>query len=137
MRRKIEGVFAFLEHHGNILLLYRSRGSWTNMYGMPGGHIDTGESPRQALIREVEEETGYDASSDKIEDLGLHQYTTDEGGKFHLTLHIFKILVPKQFEVELNQDEHSGYIWGTPQDLHERTDLVPTLHDLLEKIYHI
>ncbi len=40
---------------------------------MPSGYIDEGESPKQASIRELEEETGYEAK----EIIALGTYTLD------------------------------------------------------------
>lgn len=52
------GVFAsIIDIHGHILCVKQNTGSrkWT----LPGGRMETGESPVEALIREVREETGY------------------------------------------------------------------------------
>lgn len=52
------GVFAaILDDRNQILLVERNYGpnNWTT----PGGRADPGESPLDALVREVEEETGY------------------------------------------------------------------------------
>lgn len=48
-----------LVQEGRVLLVQRSndpfRGSWT----LPAGFVDAGEDPRQALVRECNEETGF------------------------------------------------------------------------------
>lgn len=52
------GVFAsIIDIHGHILCVKQNAGShkWT----LPGGRMEMGESPIEALIREVREETGY------------------------------------------------------------------------------
>ena len=52
------GVFAsIMDVHGRILCVRQNTGSrkWT----LPGGRMESGESPIEALIREVREETGY------------------------------------------------------------------------------
>ncbi|MGZ6388240.1 MAG: NUDIX hydrolase [Ktedonobacterales bacterium] len=52
------GVFAsIVDIHGRMLCVKQNTGSrkWT----LPGGRMETGESPIEALIREVREETGY------------------------------------------------------------------------------
>lgn len=57
-RERIEGgldwgVGALVERDGRVLLV-REDGRWL----LPGGEVEAGESHRQALIREVHEETG-------------------------------------------------------------------------------
>src|ERR1700742_3778202 len=44
---------------GNILLLQEADGQWD----LPGGGLEQGEKPHDAIIREVAEETGYTVSS--------------------------------------------------------------------------
>ncbi|MEA3326898.1 MAG: bifunctional NUDIX hydrolase family protein/GNAT family N-acetyltransferase [Chloroflexota bacterium] len=52
-------VLCFLQHGEDILMLHRhfppNQGLWNGV----GGHIQPGETPREAVIREVAEETSY------------------------------------------------------------------------------
>ena len=52
----IPAVGAVVLHDNNVLLIQRgqapAKGKWT----LPGGAIEVGESPEEALLREVEEE---------------------------------------------------------------------------------
>jgi 8-oxo-dGTP diphosphatase len=52
-------TLCFLLHGEDVLMLHRrfppNQGLWNGV----GGHIEPGETPRQAAIREVAEETGY------------------------------------------------------------------------------
>jgi 8-oxo-dGTP pyrophosphatase MutT (NUDIX family) len=49
-----------LQSEGRILLVHRARhNDWT----VPKGKLDPGESPLQAALREVREETGYTAKA--------------------------------------------------------------------------
>lgn len=52
-------VAAVVEHHDQFLLV-EEYASNRRVLGQPGGHIEAGESPEQALVRETREETGCD-----------------------------------------------------------------------------
>ena len=58
-------AYAVVERRGKILLTHWRRGhlhGWT----LPGGGIDPGEDPRDAVVREVYEETGLEAKVGKL-----------------------------------------------------------------------
>ena len=58
------------------------------LWSLPKGHIEEGETPEQAAIREVSEETGIDSSIDKS--LGVIDFWFMAGGKrIHKTVHHF------------------------------------------------
>jgi 8-oxo-dGTP pyrophosphatase MutT (NUDIX family) len=50
----LEAAGGYVENAQNELLVFYRRGSWD----MPKGKIDPGETPEQAAVREVQEETG-------------------------------------------------------------------------------
>lgn len=51
----VDGV---IFQHGKILLTKRAIEPFKNSWVLPGGHIEKGESPERAALREVREETG-------------------------------------------------------------------------------
>jgi isopentenyl-diphosphate delta-isomerase type 1 len=63
-------VYAFIiDKQGNILLQRRSANKklWPNMWDVTvGGHVDSGEFGRQALIRETKEELGIEINDNDI-----------------------------------------------------------------------
>jgi len=52
-------VGALIFNDDKKILLMKSY-KWNNMYCLPGGHIELGETAEQAVIREVKEETNLD-----------------------------------------------------------------------------
>lgn len=57
-------VGAVIHDEAGRILLAQNRD--TGGYMLPGGAIDPGESPRQAVVREVREETGLDVEPESI-----------------------------------------------------------------------
>ncbi len=53
-------VNGLLLSNGHVLIVRRSpfRATWPNRWSFPGGHVESGETLEQALIRELAEEIG-------------------------------------------------------------------------------
>jgi mutator protein MutT len=64
----VKGV---LIHRGRVLLLRNDRGEWE----LPGGRLDDGETPEEALAREIQEETGLSATVTSLVDAWVFQVT--------------------------------------------------------------
>lgn len=56
--RPCVGVGAVLVHDGRVLLIRRGKEPLRGRWVVPGGTVELGETLEQALVREVEEETG-------------------------------------------------------------------------------
>jgi 8-oxo-dGTP pyrophosphatase MutT (NUDIX family) len=59
--------------NGRVLLLENERGEWE----LPGGKLELGEDPRECLVREISEETGWQVAAGPI--LDCWQYHIREG----------------------------------------------------------
>src|SRR6202051_3583943 len=58
------GAFAIiLDEQRRVLLCNRCD---ADLWNLPGGQVERGETPRQAVIREVKEETGFDVVVNKL-----------------------------------------------------------------------
>ena len=105
----------FISDQGRTLLLRRGKGGDHPLrWGLPGGHLEEGETAETAARREVREETGYRYRGDL-------SVIADDG---HFTTFIAKGV--KEFDVSLN-DEHDGFVWCLPEEA--PAELHPSLAD--------
>ncbi len=54
------GVSAVIVQDGRVLLVRRGNEPFKGTWSLPGGHVEPGETDREAVKREVREETGLD-----------------------------------------------------------------------------
>lgn len=134
MRKIKTAVTIFLHCRGRYLFLHRSadRQVDANRINGIGGKVEPGENYLQAAIRETEEETGYQVSSDQIKFLGLIRL---EGGYADDWLSaFFKIEVPTT-EIPIGDVCAEGrFLWLKPDELFEQPhELVDDLHYLFKQ----
>ncbi len=72
------GVHVLLERDGRVLLLLRAgTGFFDGLYSLPGGHVEPGESLRQAAARELREETGVEVGVAALDLVGAVHRSSD------------------------------------------------------------
>ena len=67
--RPLVGVAVVVQNMGEILLIRRGRPPKKNVWAIPGGLVELGESIRNAAIREVREECGIEIELGEILDV--------------------------------------------------------------------
>lgn len=66
---------AIIIERGRVLLTQRKRGTHLEgLWEFPGGKVEDGEDPKDALARELREELGIDAFVGDIVDVTFHRY---------------------------------------------------------------
>jgi ADP-ribose pyrophosphatase YjhB (NUDIX family) len=72
------GVHVIVERGGRILLMRRAgTGFFDGLYSLPGGHVEDGESLRDAAAREMLEETGVRFDAHALELVGVVHRRSD------------------------------------------------------------
>jgi 8-oxo-dGTP diphosphatase len=86
------GVGAVVISEGKILLEKRKNEPGKGKWSIPGGLVDLGESPEQAVIREVKEETCLEVDAPRHIDV-VSDVSLDENGKIKYHFVIIDYLV--------------------------------------------
>ncbi|MEZ5121198.1 MAG: NUDIX hydrolase [Solirubrobacterales bacterium] len=74
-------TFGFVrDDRGRYLALRRAREPFAGHWDLPGGFVEPGETPAQALRREVREETGLDVEPGRL--LGAFASRYGDGGRW-------------------------------------------------------
>jgi 8-oxo-dGTP diphosphatase len=83
--RTVVVAAAVLIEESRVLVTQRKAGTHlAGAWEFPGGKVEPGEDPREALRRELAEELGIDATAGEIVDVTFHRY--DDAGKAVLLL---------------------------------------------------
>ena len=109
---------------GRILLQNRVKKDWKG-YTLPGGHVEPGESIVEAVIREMQEETGLTIRHPQL--CGVKQFPIKnyDYGEGRYLVFLFKT---NQFEGELVSSKEGKMEWVQRDELAD----VPTVNDLEE-----
>ena len=101
--KSIEVVAAIIRKEDRLFATQRGYGEWKDWWEWPGGKMEPGETPQQALRREIREELDAEISVDKF-------LTTIEWDypKFHLTMHCY---ICSLVNDALHLNEHEAARW--------------------------
>ena len=125
MMKRIEVVAAIIRKDGKIFATQRGYGDFKDWWEFPGGKIESGESPEQALVREIHEELSTDIIIEKL----LHTVEYDYP-KFHLTLHCYLCTLASD---SLHLNEHEAARWLAKDDIYT-VKWLPADEEVLEML---
>ena len=108
-RKTIEVAAAIIKDGDRIFATQRGQGEYKDGWEFPGGKIEPGETPEEALIREIREELKTLISADEY----LCTVSRDYSG-FHLVMHCYICSV---IEGALTLTEHEAARWLAPDEL--------------------
>ncbi|MBP5688867.1 MAG: 8-oxo-dGTP diphosphatase MutT [Muribaculaceae bacterium] len=125
-RKRIEVVAAIIrDDEGRIFATQRGYGAMKDGWEFPGGKMEEGETPEQALKREISEELAAEIAVDDFLCTVEWDYTD-----FHLTMHCYWCRVESG---ELTLKEHEAARWLTIDQI-DSVDWLPADKEVVGKI---
>lgn len=115
-------VLCLIHNESQYLLQDRIKKDWKG-YTLPGGHVESGESIVDAVIREMKEETGLTIQNPKL--CGVKQFPID-GGRY-----IVFLFTADEYSGELISSEEGAMHWVNKDEL-DKVNLVEDFHELLQ-----
>ena len=123
---------ALVDLEGRVLIAQRPEGkSMAGLWEFPGGKVEAGERPEDALIRELREELGITVKEACLAPFTFASHTYDA---FHLLMPLY---VCRRYEGIPQGREGQAIKWVKPQALRDYPmppadePLIPYLQDLL------
>lgn len=105
---------ALIDEQGRILLAQRPEGkSMAGLWEFPGGKLEPGELPEQALVRELREELGVEIHVDDLKPINFASHSYQD---FHLLMPLYAC---HRWNGELKSCEGQTLCWVRPVDLHD------------------
>jgi ADP-ribose pyrophosphatase YjhB (NUDIX family) len=132
------GVGALVHRGGKILLVKRAKEPNKGRWIIPGGLVELGENLEQAVLREVKEELGFDASIDLMLDVASEvALDEEERVKYHYVLIDF-LVSPNQHDddVVVLNEESSSYQWFQPEGIDD-LDTTPNTKKMVRKYLEV
>lgn len=123
--KTVRVVAAIIIDDGKVFATQRGYGEFKDGWEFPGGKIDAGETPEEALIREIKEELDTEIVVNELLDTVEYDYP-----KFHLSMDCF---ICKIKSGELVLKEHEASKWLTKETL-DSVEWLPADLGLIEKI---
>lgn len=123
--KTIEVVAAIITHNDQIFATQRGYGEFKDGWEFPGGKMEPGETPQQALMREIREELDTEIEVGSLVETVEYDYPN-----FHLTMHCFLCMIRSG---ELVLKEHEAANWLTREEL-DSVDWLPADVKVVEKL---
>ena len=107
--KQIEVVAAIIRKEDKIFATQRGYGDWKDWWEFPGGKMEAGETPEEALKREIKEELSADINVEEFLTTVEYDYPA-----FHLTMHCYLCTL---LDEAMHLNEHEAARWLSKAEL--------------------
>jgi 8-oxo-dGTP diphosphatase len=132
MRLVLVAAVALIDADGRVLISERPQGkTLAGLWEFPGGKVEAGERPEQALVRELREELGIDVTESCLAPLTFASHAYDD---FHLLMPLY---VCRRWKGDVISNEGQALKWVRARALRDYPmppadkPLIPHLEALL------
>ena len=124
--KRIEVAAAIIhDAQGRIFATQRGYGEWKDWWEFPGGKIEQGETPEEALKREISEELSAEINVDELFSTVDYDYP-----KFHLTMHCYLCTLQTN---AMHLNEHESARWLAKDEL-DSVKWLPADKSIIDKL---
>lgn len=123
--KRIEVVAAIIRKGGKIFATQRGYGDWKDWWEFPGGKMEVGETPEEALRREIREELSTEIGVDEFLCTVEYDYPS-----FHLMMHCYLCSLISE---AMHLNEHEDARWLAKEELNE-VKWLPADIQVIEKL---
>lgn len=127
-KKTIEVVAAIIIRDDKLFATQRGYGEWKDWWEFPGGKIEPGEEPEDALKREIREELATEIEVGDLLTTVEYEYP-----QFHLTMHCYLCSI---ISGGLSLLEHEDARWLVMDEL-DSVKWLPADKDVIEKLITI
>jgi len=116
----LRAVWLFIKNEDGQLWIPRRHGSKKTLPncldGSAAGHVSSGETYEQSMIREVAEELNFDITNMFYRSLG--KLSPKQGTASFVE--VFELDVPNNFVINYNKEDFSEFFWLSPQEIMQK-----------------
>ena len=123
--KTVRVVAAIIIEKGKVFVTQRGYGEFKDGWEFPGGKIEPGETPEEAVVREIKEELDTEVKAIELLDTVEYDYP-----KFHLSMDCF---ICKILSGDLVLKEHEAAKWLTRETL-DSVEWLPADQGLIAQI---
>ena len=120
------GAYGIIQEAGKFVLVLKGNGPYKGSWDLPGGKVEKGQVPEEALVAKIKDETGLEAQKEEL--LGVfssrmeHTKTPDESKEefFHIGILYEVDLKPEtRIQSDIYREDSLGARWFSANEIQQ------------------